>query len=134
MNENLQEIIEKIMSAVDIINEYGNYVDAYVKEQKNPLYGVDLFGGIGTAIQKKLIFEENKALYMKILDNAIKKFTRGDILLELQEPLHNLGVDINDYIDNLNPETIKLFINEAVKNVDKDTIINIAKQYQMARK
>lgn len=134
MNKNLEEIIEKIMNAVEIINEYGSYVDAYVKEQRGFQYGMNIFGDIATNIQKKMIFEENKELYMRILDNAIKKFTKGDILLELKEPLHNLGLDIDQYVNEIKPETVKDILNEVVKNINKDNVMNIIKKYQMTGK
>lgn len=134
MNKNLEEIIEKIMNTVEIINEYGSYVDAYVKEQRGFQYGMNIFCDIATNIQKKMIFEENKELYMRILDNAIKKFTKGDILLELKEPLHNLGLDIDQYINEIKPETVKDILNEVVKNINKDDVMNIIKKYQMTGK
>lgn len=134
MNKNLEEIIEKIMNAVEIINEYGSYVDAYVKEQSGFQSGLNIFCDIATMVQKKMILEENKELYMRILDNAIKKFTRGDILLELKEPLHNLGLDIDQYIDEIKPETVKTIIQEAAKYIDKNKVMDIAKKYQMTGK
>ena len=75
MNKNLEEIFEKIMSAVDVINEYGGYVDAYVREQdRGKKSGLNNFLEIAKMAQKKMITEENKNQYMRILDKAIKKF------------------------------------------------------------
>ena len=85
MNKNLEEIFEKIMSAVDVINEYGGYVDAYVREQdRSKKSGLNNFLEIAKMAQKKMITEENKNQYMRILDKAIKKITEGDIIVELK--------------------------------------------------
>lgn len=133
MNRNLEEIIEKIMKAVDVINEYGEFVDAYVKQDKSP----SLVGNIlelSRMYQKKMAIDGISDTYIKVLDNAIKKFTSGDILLELKEPLQNLGFDISEYIDNITPETVKAVLQEAIKNIDKEKIAELANQYQMMGK
>ena len=120
MNKNLEEIFAKIMSAVDVINEYGGYVDAYVREQdRGKKSGLNNFLEIAKMAQKKMITEENKNQYMRILDKAIKKFTEGDIIVELKTPLRNLGIDIDNFLDNLTPETVRALIQEGFQNIDE---------------
>lgn len=131
MNKNLEEIFEKIMSAVDVINEYGSYVDAYVRElDKDKKSGLNNFLEIAKMVQKKMITEENKNQYMRILDKAIKKFTEGDIIFELKIPLHNLGIDIDNFLDNLTPETVRVLIQEGFQNIDPETVKEFAQKYQ----
>lgn len=133
MNRNLEEIIEKIMKAVDIINEYGEFVDAYVKQDKSPSLVGNIFE-LSRMYQKKMAIDGISDTYIKVLDNAIKKFTNGDILLELKEPLQNLGLDISEYIDNITPEAVKAALQEMIKNIDKEKIVELANQYQMSPK
>lgn len=132
MNKNLEEIIEKIMNAVDVINEYGSYVDAYVKEQKKDYKsGLTVFLDIAKIIQKSMLFKENQDQYMKILDKAIKKFTEGDIIFELKKPLHNFGIDVDDFLDDITPEKVKTMIQEAVQNIDEEKMKEFVHKYQM---
>ena len=131
MNKNLEEIFEKIMSAVDVINEYGGYVDAYVREQdRGKKSGLNNFLEIAKMAQKKMITEENKNQYMRILDKAIKKFTEGDIIVELKTPLRNLGIDIDNFLDNLTPEIARAMFQEVYKNIDPETVKEFAQKYQ----
>lgn len=133
MNKNLEEILGKIVHTLDIINEYGDYVDAYVKQEVNPSLLLTTMGGLTKGIEKAIFFKENEKMIMMILDNAIKKFTQGDILLEIQEPLKELGVDISAYIDKLDAETVKVAIKEIVKNIDKEKIQSLLEQIRYAR-
>lgn len=133
MNKNLEEILGKIEDALDTINEYGDYVDAYVKQQVNPPSLITTFGGISKGIEKAVFFKENEKMIMVILDNAIKKFTQGDILLEIQEPLKELGIDITEYIDKLDAETVKAAMKEIVKSIDKEKIQSLLNQARYAR-
>ncbi|MEY8432939.1 hypothetical protein AALC75_20940 [Lachnospiraceae bacterium 48-42] len=128
MNRNLEEIIQKVMKTIDIINEYGEYVDAYVKEQTSPIHLVSTYGAKG--IKKAMFYKENEKMIMMVLDSAIKKFTQKDILLEIKEPLKQLGIDISDYIDKLDAYTVGTYMNEIVKNIDKNTIESFIKQIQ----
>ena len=131
MNKNLEEIFRKIMSAVDVINEYGSYVDAYVRElDKDKKSGLNNFLEIAKMAQKKMITEENKNQYMRILDKAIKKFTEGDIIVELKTPLRNLGIDIDNFLDNLTPEIARAMFQEVFKNIDPETVKEFAQKYQ----
>ena len=131
MNKNLEEIFRKIMSAVDVINEYGSYVDAYVRElDKDKKSGLNNFLEIAKMVQKKMITEENKNQYMRILDKAIKKFTEGDIIVELKTPLRNLGIDIDNFLDNLTPEIARAMFQEVFKNIDPETVKEFAQKYQ----
>ena len=131
MNKNLEEIFRKIMSAVDVINEYGSYVDAYVRElDKDKKSGLNNFLEIAKMVQKKMITEENKNQYMRILDKAIKKFTEGDIIVELKTPLRNLGIDIDNFLDNLTPEIARAMFQEVFKNINPETVKEIAQKYQ----
>lgn len=119
------------MSAVDVINEYGSYVDAYVRElDKDKKSGLNNFLEIAKMAQKKMITEENKNQYMRILDKAIKKFTEGDIIFELKTPLRNLGIDIDNFLDNLTPEIARAMFQEVFKNIDPETVKEIAQKYQ----
>ena len=131
MNKNLEEIFRKIMSAVDVINEYGSYVDAYVRElDKDKKSGLNNFLEIAKMVQKKMITEENKNQYMRILDKAIKKFTEEDTIFELKIPLHNLGIDIDNFLDNLTPETVRALIQEGFQNIDEEKVKEFVQKYQ----
>lgn len=124
MNKNLEQIIEEIMSAVNIINEYGAYVDEYVREQSNPtLYTI---GTIAEKAQKAIFFKDNKDIIMRVLNSAIKKFTELNILLTIKEPLRELEIDIEEYIQSLDEEKIKTGIMNLLKTVDvKEVAKNI---------
>ena len=115
----------------DVINEYGSYVDAYVRElDKDKKSGLNNFLEIAKMVQKKMITEENKNQYMRILDKAIKKFTEEDIIFELKIPLHNLGIDIDNFLDNLTPEIARAMFQEVFKNIDPETVKEFAQKYQ----
>lgn len=73
-------------------------------------------------IQKAMFYKENEDMIMKILDSAIKKFTQADILMEIAEPLKELGVDMSDYIDNIHPENVKAIMNHLMNSIDKDVV------------
>lgn len=121
MNKNLEQIIEEIMSALDIINEYGSYVDEYVKQQRNPtLYNIEV---IAQNAKKLMFFKANKDMVMRMLDSAIKKFTELNIILSVEESLKELGYDINEYIDGLDEEKIKIGIMNLLKTVDLKQIV-----------
>nr|UVX73526.1 MAG: hypothetical protein [Bacteriophage sp.] len=121
MDKRLEEIILKIESALDIIVEYGEYVDAYVN-QNNPVGLLQKFGSLSKGIQKAMFYKENEDMIMKILDSAIKKFTQADILMEIAEPLKEFGVDMSDYIDNIYPEDVKAIMNHLMNSIDKDVV------------
>lgn len=116
MNKDLEQIIEEIMNTIEVINKYGSYVDEYVKQQSNPtLYNIEV---IAENAKKLMFFKANKDMVMRILDNAIKKFTQLNILLAIEKPLKELGYDIDKYIEGLDEEKIKIGIINLLKTVD----------------